>query len=122
MTRRVFLGSVAAAALAESGPTRFEIGCLALPYRDFSFERACEGIARAGCRYVGYGTEQEKVIVPALDARPAEAARVAERARSFGLEPRLMFSRINIAAPDAVEGHRRRIAQAAASRIPYLLT
>jgi sugar phosphate isomerase/epimerase len=110
------------AARALAATTRFEIGCLTLPYRDFSFERACEGIARTGCRYVGYGTEQESKITPALDATPAEAARVAERARSFGLEPRLMFSRINIAAPDAVEGHRRRIAQAAASCIPYLLT
>jgi sugar phosphate isomerase/epimerase len=122
LTRRGFLASALYLAALAQKPTRFLIGCLTLPYRDFSFERACEGIARAGCKYIGYGTEQERAVVPPLDASPAEAARIAERARSFGLIPSLLFARTSIQAPDAIPAHLKRIDQAAASRIPYLLT
>ena len=115
------MASLCAPVLAQQA-TRFQIGCLTLPYAAFLIERAWEGIAGAGYRYFGFGTEHQKVIVPALDAAPAEAARVAERARSFGLRPLLLFSRINVAAPDSVPAHLRRIEQASAARIPYLLT
>ena len=40
----------------------------------------------------------------------------------MGLEPVMMFSRINLEAANAREGHLRRIEQAAAARIPFLLT
>jgi sugar phosphate isomerase/epimerase len=122
VTRRSFLASSLCLPALAQQPTRFQIGCLTLPYRAFPIERAFEEIARSGCRYVGYGTEHAQVIVPALDATPAEAARVAERARSSGLTPLLMFSRISVDAPNSVTGHLRRIEQAAAARIPYLLT
>lgn len=126
MTRRTFLVATGLGMLERAapapGPTRFQIGCLTLPYSAFPFERACEGIARAGCRYVGFGTQHQQVVIPAVDAPPAEAARVAERARGFGLTPLLMFSRISVEAPDSVPGHLRRIEQASAARTPYLLT
>ena len=125
-TRRTFLAAVGLGALGRAVPaattTRFQIGCLTLPYAAFSLERACQGIAESGCKYMGFGTQHQQVIAPALDASAAEAARVAERVRAFGLEPLLMFSRISIEAPDSVAGHLRRIEQAAAARIPYLLT
>ena len=125
MTRRALLATAGVSALGRAVPpavTRFQIGCLTLPYAAFSLERACEGIARAGCRYLGFGTQHQQVIIPALDAAPAEAARVAGQVRSFGLEPLLMFSRISVETPDSVPGHLRRIEQASAARIPYLLT
>ena len=126
MTRRDLLAAAGAGALARGltppATTRFEIGCLTLPYAAFSLDRACEGIARAGCSYMGFGTQHQQVITPALDAAPAEAARVAERVRSFGLEPLLMFSRINVEAPDSVAAHLRRVDQCSAARVPYLLT
>ena len=121
LTRRGFLASLCLPALAQRF-TRFQIGCLTLPYAAFPIERAWEGIAGAGCRYVGFGTQHQQVIIPALDATPAEAARVAERARGLGLTPLLLFSRINVEAPDSVPAHLRRIEQASAARIPYLLT
>ncbi len=122
MTRRTFLGALAAVPAAAQTATRFQIGCLALPYAAFSFERACEGIARAGNEYLGFGTQHQNIVTPAVDATPAEAARVAERARSFGLEPLLMFARTAIEAPNAVEAHLKRIEHCAAARVPYLLT
>ena len=76
ITRRSFLPLLCAPALAQTR-TRFQIGCLTLPYAAFSLDRACEGIARAGCRYLGFGTQHQQVVTPALDATPAEAARVA---------------------------------------------
>src|SRR5262249_1788835 len=121
LTRRWFLGALGSRVLAQQA-AHFQIGCLTLPYAAFPIERAWEGLARAGHRYVGFGTQHEQVIIPALDATPAEAARVAERARRFGLAPLLLFSRVHVEAADAVPAHLRRIEQASAARIPYLLT
>ena len=57
MTRRVFLGAVGAASAnalplagaqsAPEGPTRFQIGCMTMPYSAFPLQRALEGIAKA---------------------------------------------------------------------------
>jgi len=121
ISRRAFLATMSAAALARAS-TRFQIGCLTLPYAAFPIERAFEGIARSGGRHVGFGTRHQQAPAPAVEAPPAEAARLAQRAHSFGLTPLLLFSTVSVEAAEAVSLHRRRIEQAAAARIPYLLT
>jgi sugar phosphate isomerase/epimerase len=126
MTRREFAGCAAALA-AEAPWTKFQIGCMTLPYAPFPFERALAGIARAGCKYVGWGTThpdssgQKKQVVDA-EAPPAEARRVAAQCRDAGLEPVMMFSQIYVDAPDSVKVHTRRIEQAAAAGIPFIIT
>jgi len=40
----------------------------------------------------------------------------------MGLEPVMMFSTVNFEAADALDSHRRRIDQAQAAKIPFLLT
>ena len=134
MTRRENLqlawGALAAGAAAQTsaaGLTRFQLACMTLPYGAFSFDRALEGIARAGFRYAAWGTRHtnpagDRIPLLATDANEAEARQLAARTRAAGLEPVMMFSTVHLEAPDAPRLHERRIAHAAAARIPFLLT
>jgi sugar phosphate isomerase/epimerase len=103
-------------------PTKFEIGHLTLPWQAYPLERALEGIARSGCRYMGFGPRHAGKPTIEVEAPAEEMSRLAGQARARGLEPRLMFSGVGIEAPGAVAAHQRRIEQAAAGQIPYLLT
>jgi sugar phosphate isomerase/epimerase len=135
MTRREVLAAGAAfagsaawpAASQTAAPTKFQIGCMTLPYSSFPLQRALEGIAKAGNKYVGWGTthresggERKPVIAP--DAPPAEAKQLAQKCRDLGLEPVMMFAGIYVEAPDSIEVHTRRIEQAAAAGIPFIIT
>src|SRR5882724_3785347 len=132
-TRRSFLlasGAFSMAAVAQaapSKPTNFQIACMTLPYAQFPLERALEGIARAGFRFVVWASthaESPGARTPtlALNAPPAEAKRLAARCRDMGLEPVMMFSSVQLEEPDAGSAHLRRIEQAAAAQMPFLLT
>ena len=128
MRRRDFLAApaVAAAALAQAAPTRFQIACMTLPWSAFPFERSLAGIRSAGYRYVALGLNHpdasgaSKPILP-LEAPPADAARVGARCADAGLEPVMMFSNVMFEAADAAAGYRRRIDQANAAKIPFLI-
>lgn len=137
MTRRQILSAGAAllgraglgvsTAAAQSAPTKFQIGCMTLPYAPFPLERALKGIAAAGCRYVGWGTTHnessaKRVPVMAPDAPPPAARELAKRCRDLGLEPVMMFSAIYVNDPESVKVHTRRIEQAAAAGIPFIIT
>lgn len=127
------LGSTAALLPAQSprvstqAPTRFQIACMTLPYAEFPLERALRGIKAAGYEFVAWGTTHKNAPgrddpVMAADAPPAEAKKLGDRCRSLGLQPVMMFSEIYVAAPDSVRVHTRRIEQAAAAGIPFVLT
>ena len=130
MTRRGFV--LAAAGLARSQAqagrlTNFQIACMTLPYSPFPMQRALDGIARAGYRFVAWGTTHmeapgDRRPVLAVDAPPAEGKRLAARCRDMGLEPVMMFSNVQLEETNALDAHLRRIEQAAAARIPFLLT
>jgi sugar phosphate isomerase/epimerase len=81
-----------------------------------------QGIVNSGCRYLGFGPRHQGKPTIEVEAPASEMARLADRARGMGLEPRLMFSGVSIEAPGAVDAHQRRIEQAAAGKIRYLLT
>ncbi|MBI1787157.1 MAG: sugar phosphate isomerase/epimerase [Acidobacteria bacterium] len=86
-----------------------------------------QGIAAAGYRHVGWGSQHRgaagaRAPVLAPDGPPAEARRLAERCRALDLEPVLMFAGIYVAADDSVRVHTRRIEQAAAAGIPFVIT
>ena len=128
---KMFAGAVAAPSLAQSSSTaaltKFQLACMTLPYANFPLERALQGIASAGYRYVAWGTTHQnspgrKESVIAADAPAAEAKRLAEHCRSMGLEPVMMFSEIYVAAPESVRVHTKRIEQAAAAGVPFVLT
>jgi sugar phosphate isomerase/epimerase len=129
MDRRTFLGTMLAGAQAggAASPTRFQVACMTLPYSAFPMERALAGIQGAGYRYVAWGVTHrgaDGTVRPMLDPKaPAgDAARLAARCRGMGLEPVMMFSTVHLEAADALDLHLRRIDQAAAAGIPFLLT
>ena len=132
ISRRLFLGASAAGAAAQpqvgdKGPTNFQLACMTLPYSQFPLDRALKGIASAGFRYVAWGTTHQNVPgrkepVIAATASAAEAKALGERCRGLGLEPVMMFSEIYVGAPDSVPVHTRRIEQAAAAGMHFVLT
>ena len=134
-SRREALGGLAAAAAAaltpplqgEAKPTEFQLACMTLPYAEFPLERALSGIASAGYKYVAWGTTHKnspgkKDPVIAATASAADAKRLSDRCRDLGLQPVMMFSEIYVAAPESVPVHTRRIEQAAAAGMKFLLT
>lgn len=108
-------------------PTNFQIACMTLPYSQFPFQRALDGIAKSGFKYVAWGTRHQEGPsrpVPLLDvnAKPAEAESLAARCRDVGLTPVMMFSTVYVEAEDGLDAHKKRIEQASAAGIPQLLT
>src|SRR5438552_3663560 len=62
---------------AERKPTKFQIACMTLPYRDYPLERALSGLKTAGYQYVCWYTEHREngkltKVLP-LDAPPERA-------------------------------------------------
>lgn len=126
MNRRQFLASAAAVEAAVPW-TRFQLACMTHPYSAFPLERALTGIRQAGYEFVAWGVRHRDaagVVRPALavEAPAAEAALLAQRCRGMGLEPVMMFSTVHLEAANALDAHLRRIDQAAAAKVPFLLT
>lgn len=120
-------GAVAQAAQPEKrDPTRFQIACMTLPYAPFSLTRALQGLRTAGYAHIAWGTthmeEGKRVPVIASDAPVGRAKDLSSRCRDMGLEPVMMFSGIYPEAKDGFEVLRTRILQAAAGRVPQVLT
>jgi sugar phosphate isomerase/epimerase len=112
---------------AAGKPTEFQIACMTLPWSQFPFHRALEGLKQAGYRYIALGTTHQEeggrnVPLIAADATPDEARQLAARCRDMGLEPLLMFSMIYPEDKEAIRVLTRRIEQAAAAKIPQVLT
>lgn len=147
MKRREFLGGVTSTMLAQAltappasalsrrqrqasatrQPTTFQMACMTLPYAAFPLDRALRGIADAGYQHVAWGVthkEEDGQTRPVIDvdAPPRAASGLAARCRDLGLEPVMMFSTVFLEEPNAPEAHGKRIAQAAAAGIPFLLT
>jgi sugar phosphate isomerase/epimerase len=100
---------------------------MTLPYSAFPFERALTGIKAAGYRFVAWYTTHAETPgkpVPILptDAPADRAKELGRRSRDLGLEPLLMFSGIYPEDPEGLTVLRARIRQAAAGRVPQVLT
>jgi sugar phosphate isomerase/epimerase len=100
---------------------------MTLPYAPYPLERALTGIRQAGYEFVAWGVNHKDatgVARPtlAVDAPASDAGRLAQRCRGMGLEPVMMFSTVHLESADALDPHLRRIEQAAAAKIPFLLT
>ena len=119
-------GRGAQAAEEAGSATKFQIACITLPYSAFPLERALSGIKSAGYEYVAWGTSHQesggRVPVMAPDAPPGRAKELAARCRDLGLEPVMMFSTIYPEANNGLEVLKQRIRQAAAARLPQVLT
>lgn len=128
ISRRSLLATpLLAAAQTRPQPTKFQLACMTLPYSTFPLERALSGVKASGYEFVAWGTTHvessgARKPVLAVDAPPSDAAKLAARCRSMGLEPVMMFSTVNLEFSTALDAHLRRIDQAAAAKIPFLLT
>ena len=130
--RQVIAGGAAALATAATArvaaPTNFQLACMTLTYSGFPFARALKGIKSAGYDYVAWGTSHretpggKRIELIAVDDPASKAKQLGRQCRDRGLEPRMMFSRVYVAAEDSVPAHTKRIEQAAAAGIGFLLT
>lgn len=123
ISRRALLAApMFASASAEAAPTKFQLACMTLPYAAFPLERALTGIKASGYDFVAWGTAHRGRPVLAVDAPAADARALSARCRNLGLEPVMMFSTVNLEAANALDAHLRRIEQASAAGIRFLLT
>jgi sugar phosphate isomerase/epimerase len=104
-------------------PTRFQVGCMTLPYGAFSFDRALRGLQTAGYRYVCWGTSHadpagKRIPILNSDAPLDRARELAKITRGHGLEPVMMFG----PSPEALDPMKNRIRQAQAAGIGQILT
>ncbi len=96
VTRREWLlkagaGTLAAGLVRASSPQPYRLGCQTLPYQNLPFERALEGIKKAGYKYVMLGSNHQKkpVFSPALSADSRN--RLRSLLSDEGLEPFMSF-------------------------------
>jgi sugar phosphate isomerase/epimerase len=130
ITRRAFLQraalipgvALAASSLGAERKTHFQIACMTLPYSAFSWERALQGIQRAGYRYVAWGTTHRDQPIIGPESPPSRAKELAMQCRDHGLAPVMMFSMVYPEHRDAIQIFRSRIDQAEAAGIGQVLT
>lgn len=107
-------------------PTRFQIACMTLPYSQHPLARALQGLRGAGYAHIAWGTahmeDGKRVPILARDAPVARARDLAARCRDMGMEPVMMFSEVYPENKDGFEVLRHRVLQAAAGRVPQVLT
>ena len=121
------LGKGKSLGVASGQKTEFQVAGMTLPYAAFPLQRALSGLHDAGYKYVAWGTthreaDGRQTPVLAAEAPPTQARELGDRCRDLGLEPLLMFSTVYPEAKNGVEILTNRIRQAAAARIPQVLT
>ena len=136
LSRRQFIGATATTLVAaqfpvraeDTKPTEFQLACMTLPYSQFPLARALKGIKAAGYRHVAWGTSHretpggKRIPVMATDAPTANSKDLGNRCRDLGLEPLMMFSTIYPEHKDGLKVLTHRLRQAAAAKIPQVLT
>ena len=85
-------GAPGAARAGAGAGTGIELGAHTLPYRGVTFERALQGIASSGFRYVGIWNDHADGPVVAPDAAPGDLDSVRRRIEGHGLTPRMAFT------------------------------
>src|SRR6266508_1258006 len=134
MNRRDFLMTSTASLLlpafaraqAKKEKTKFQVACMTYVYSRFPFERALKGIKEAGYTYVALGTSHpvdgKNVSILSHNDPAAKAKEVGQKCRDSGLEPLMMFSNIYPENPMGLEILKNKLNQAAAAKIPQVLT
>jgi len=79
-----------------------KLACMTWPYTGYSFERALQGIAGAGYRYVAFGLPHEGKQIPE-SGDEAEAAEIVRQLDRFGLKAAMLVGTPWIAPGQPVE-------------------
>lgn len=98
-----------------------ELGAHTLLYRAYPLERALEGIARAGYRYVGIWNDHAGAPLIPPEAGAPQIKAVRRRIEQAGLVPRMCF-RFPAQDPRPEPALRRTVEVAAALGIPFALS
>lgn len=136
LSRRHFIAATATTLAAsqfplraeDAKPTEFQLACMTLPYSQLPLAQALKGIKAAGYKHVAWGTNHretpggKRIHVMAADAPTAKAKKLGNRCRDLGLSPLMMFSTIYPEHKDGLKVLMHRLKQAAAARIPQVLT
>ncbi|GGD80127.1 sugar phosphate isomerase/epimerase family protein [Paenibacillus nasutitermitis] len=85
-----------------------KLGCMTLPYAKYSFERALEGIAAAGFRYVSIGLPHEGKPVFS-DGVAGEAAKIMRLLERYELKPVTLVSSDAFAPSQPIERTLQRL-------------
>lgn len=102
--------------MTTAGPTEdttaagapIQLACMSWPYNGHSLERALEGIAAAGFRYVSLGLpHQGRAAID--DSAPGEAVRVRSLLAQHGLTPTTYVSNDALAPSQSIDAARRRM-------------
>jgi sugar phosphate isomerase/epimerase len=119
--------SKAPGAPVEGAKTNFQIGCMTLPFSAFPFTESIQAIRRAGNRYVAWGTRHagpggKPAELLEVDDAPSKAAMLAKQCRDAGLDPVMLFARVYVGDANSIDAHTKRIKQAAAGGLKFVLT
>lgn len=85
-----------------------KLASMTWPYAKYSFERALEGIAEAGFRYVSIGLPHEGQPV-FNDAEPGEAKRIRNLLEQYGLKPVTLISTDALNPKQPLDAAQRRM-------------
>lgn len=98
-----------------------KLACMTLPYAKYPLERALQGIAEAGYRYVAFGLPHAGAESPDEDDLNS-AQKIGSLLESFGLTPIMLVSTNQIAPGQPLDRARRRFEFAKELGIPELLS
>lgn len=98
-----------------------KLACMTLPYSELPFRRALEGIARAGYRYLAFGTTHAGQ--PALDpaATDAQVLALGQQIADHGLQPVMAFGPGSVTDEGGGDAWRRRLDQACLLKLDCVL-
>lgn len=101
-----------------------KLACMTWPYARFSFERALQGIAEAGFRYVSIGLPHEgrPIFNDAIPGEAGEAARLLKLLDRYGLKPVTLISTDALTTKQPLEAAKRRMDLAVELGITELLS
>ncbi|MDF2720803.1 MAG: Xylose isomerase-like barrel [Paenibacillus sp.] len=98
-----------------------KLACMTLPYAKFSFERALEGISRAGYRYIAFGHPHEGREYPE-ENNPESIFSVQALFAKYGLQPILLASNAYFKIDQPLERAIKRLQAAKALGVKEILT
>ena len=101
---------------------QFQISCQTLPWSEFTFERALEGVARAGYEYMDVGAWHAGDTFPSLESGAAGAAELRKVINRFDLKPQMIFGLVNVLQENGIEQYKLRVDQAKAMGAPYIIS
>ncbi|GIP33300.1 sugar phosphate isomerase/epimerase [Paenibacillus sp. J2TS4] len=98
-----------------------KLACMTLPFANYSLERALEGMARAGYRYLSFGLPHAGMEVPD-ESDPASVERLSRLFEQYRLEPVNLISTNQLAPGQTLERARIRFETARALGVKELLS